>query len=271
MMDIDMYDYIAIEGLRRLCTEHICSATPRFADQVADTVVEMAAELQNVWHEHQQQQPSHVLPARATSHETKQQNSGKRENDVEGGKTSGGAEAAAIWALAAERFAAAPYSNGHDKRYEAVKAEIRGLYGVGAINADNKARLKALAVAQGVAAGTSSTVKAPVKGWLHRSEWDRLLKTLEAARDTQAPVTPISTQVSTGPDMPGEKKNTNKKKKKKKKGDYVGLRENKGKYSQEIMGNWQVLYCGGSRPMVAKLKHIHKKYKLDLKVEAFNW
>jgi hypothetical protein len=67
-----------------------------------------------------------------------------------GWDTEAAAAVAAMWALAAERFAAPPHSNGHDKRYETVKAEIRGLYGKVAINANTKARLKALAVARGV-------------------------------------------------------------------------------------------------------------------------
>ena len=54
-----------------------------------------------------------------------------------------------MWALAAKRFASLPYSNGHDTRYEAVKAEIRGLYGKDTINAETKGRLKALAVNRG--------------------------------------------------------------------------------------------------------------------------
>ena len=60
---------------------------------------------------------------------------------------------AGLWAMAAERFASLPYSNGRDKRYEAVKAEIRALYGATAINSGNKARLKALAVAKGRGGG----------------------------------------------------------------------------------------------------------------------
>ena len=59
------------------------------------------------------------------------------------------AAAASMWALAAKRFASPPYSNGHDTRYETVKAEIRGLYGRDAINAETKGRLKALAVNRG--------------------------------------------------------------------------------------------------------------------------
>ena len=54
-----------------------------------------------------------------------------------------------MWALAAERFAAPPHSNGHDKRYETVKAELRGLYGKVAFKhtqGSGVPRLKALAV-----------------------------------------------------------------------------------------------------------------------------
>ena len=58
-------------------------------------------------------------------------------------------DAASMWTMAAERFATLPFSNGHDKRYEAIKAEIRALYGETAINEDNKMRLKNLAVSKG--------------------------------------------------------------------------------------------------------------------------
>ena len=56
---------------------------------------------------------------------------------------------ASMWTMAAERFATLPFSNGHDKRYEAIKTEIRALYGETAINEDNKTRLKNLAVSKG--------------------------------------------------------------------------------------------------------------------------
>ena len=58
---------------------------------------------------------------------------------------------AGMWAMAVERFAALPHSNGRDKRYETVKAEIRARYGKVAIkSADTKARLKNIAKARGV-------------------------------------------------------------------------------------------------------------------------
>ena len=44
-----------------------------------------------------------------------------------------------------KRFAEPPFSNGHDRRYEKVKAELRGIYGRAAISEKNKKRLKALA------------------------------------------------------------------------------------------------------------------------------
>ena len=54
-----------------------------------------------------------------------------------------------MWTMAAERFAAPPFSNGSDKRYEVVKAEIRTKYGASAVNENNKARLKNLAISKG--------------------------------------------------------------------------------------------------------------------------
>ena len=51
------------------------------------------------------------------------------------------------WELASKMFAEKPFSNGHDKRYEEVKAIIRKKFGESAINESNKARLKALALA----------------------------------------------------------------------------------------------------------------------------
>ena len=65
-------------------------------------------------------------------------------------------EDADMWTTAAERFATPPFSNGHDKRYEAIKAEIRALYGATAINKDNQTRLKILAVSKGADAPDSA-------------------------------------------------------------------------------------------------------------------
>ena len=63
---------------------------------------------------------------------------------------------ASMWTMAAERFATLPFSNGHDKRYEAIKTEIRALYGATAINKDNQTRLKILAVSKGADAPDSA-------------------------------------------------------------------------------------------------------------------
>ena len=51
------------------------------------------------------------------------------------------------WELASKMFGEEPFSNGHDKRYEEVKAVIRKKFGESSINESNKARLKALALA----------------------------------------------------------------------------------------------------------------------------
>jgi len=37
------------------------------------------------------------------------------------------------------------------------------------------------------------------------------------------------------------------------------------------MGTWQMLYCGGSAPVVRSLKNINKTLGIDLKVEKFDW
>lgn len=55
-----------------------------------------------------------------------------------------------MWKLAAERFSKKPYSNGCDARYEKVKAELRNRWGKDAINANNKERLKYLALNKGM-------------------------------------------------------------------------------------------------------------------------
>lgn len=55
-----------------------------------------------------------------------------------------------MWDLARKRFSQEPYSNGYDKRYETVKAEIRSKYGKNAINEKTKPRLKALAMNRGL-------------------------------------------------------------------------------------------------------------------------
>ena len=60
-----------------------------------------------------------------------------------------------MWAIAAERFSVPPFSNGHDKRYEQVKAELRGMFGKSAINKSNKARLKDLARNKGIEDGSA--------------------------------------------------------------------------------------------------------------------
>ena len=39
----------------------------------------------------------------------------------------------------------------------------------------------------------------------------------------------------------------------------------------EIKETWQMMYCGGAAPVVAALKQIRDKYKIDLEVESFDW
>jgi len=41
--------------------------------------------------------------------------------------------------------------------------------------------------------------------------------------------------------------------------------------SREIIKTWQMLYCGGSAPVVNNLKNIHNEYGIDLKIEKFDW
>ena len=53
-----------------------------------------------------------------------------------------------MWALAVRLFAKAPPSNGSDGQYEAVKAQLQEVYGADAMNAENKKRLRALALGE---------------------------------------------------------------------------------------------------------------------------
>ena len=39
----------------------------------------------------------------------------------------------------------------------------------------------------------------------------------------------------------------------------------------EIKETWQMMYCGGAAPVLAGLKQIRDKYKIDLEVESFDW
>ena len=65
------------------------------------------------------------------------------------GTASASLEDPSMWAMASNMFAHLPYSNGHDARYESVKAKLRSIYGVNSINEDNKARLKGMAKLRG--------------------------------------------------------------------------------------------------------------------------
>ena len=68
-----------------------------------------------------------------------------------------------MWKEACEEFSKKPYSNGHDARYESVKAELRKRYGQDAIYDGNKSRLKTIAVNRG-----TDTLRPPLEtktGW----------------------------------------------------------------------------------------------------------
>ena len=39
----------------------------------------------------------------------------------------------------------------------------------------------------------------------------------------------------------------------------------------EIKETWQMMYCGGAASVLAGLKQIRDKYKIDLEVESFDW
>ncbi|CAB9515447.1 NADPH oxidase 4 [Seminavis robusta] len=41
--------------------------------------------------------------------------------------------------------------------------------------------------------------------------------------------------------------------------------------SKHKLDTWQMLYCGGSAPVVESLEMINKKYGIDLKIEKFDW
>ena len=74
-----------------------------------------------------------------------------------------------MWEIARRRFSQKPYSNGFDKRYETVKAELRAIYGKDAINEKTKPRLKSIAINRGKE--DSSTLND--KKLLRRSSWTR--------------------------------------------------------------------------------------------------
>jgi len=72
-----------------------------------------------------------------------------------------------MWTIAKNRFSQEPYSNGYDKRYETVKAELRAKYGRYVINESNKPRLKAIAVNRG------TEVKKVDQKKMRRPSWKR--------------------------------------------------------------------------------------------------
>ena len=37
------------------------------------------------------------------------------------------------------------------------------------------------------------------------------------------------------------------------------------------LATWQMLYCGGSQPVVEALKDVERKYGVGLRVEKFDW
>ena len=71
-----------------------------------------------------------------------------------------------MWEIARRRFSQKPYSNGFDKRYETVKAELRAIYGKDAINEKTKPRLKSIAINRGKEDKND-------KKLLRRSSWTR--------------------------------------------------------------------------------------------------
>ena len=38
-----------------------------------------------------------------------------------------------------------------------------------------------------------------------------------------------------------------------------------------MLNGWQMMYCGGAKPVVDTLEAIHEKYKLPLRVESYAW
>ena len=41
--------------------------------------------------------------------------------------------------------------------------------------------------------------------------------------------------------------------------------------NEPVLQTWQMLYCGGSNPVVSKLKEISTTFKIDLRIEKFDW
>ena len=40
---------------------------------------------------------------------------------------------------------------------------------------------------------------------------------------------------------------------------------------KRMLSGWQIMYCGGAKPVVDTLEAIHEKYKLPLRVESYAW
>ena len=89
-----------------------------------------------------------------------------------------------MWKEACTEFSVRPYSNGHDARYETVKAKLRARYGQNAIHNGNKSRLKKIARSRG-----KDTLLPPVEtktGWNLNSliptlrEWDNRKKSKDS-------------------------------------------------------------------------------------------
>ena len=54
-------------------------------------------------------------------------------------------------------------------------------------------------------------------------------------------------------------------------GDIVDTSKDFVRNSRDIINTWQMLYCGGSAPVVKNLTNIHDEYGIDLKIEKFDW
>ena len=40
---------------------------------------------------------------------------------------------------------------------------------------------------------------------------------------------------------------------------------------RELLSSWQIMYCGGSKPVVSQLKQIRARYAVSLRLESFDW
>jgi hypothetical protein len=43
------------------------------------------------------------------------------------------------------------------------------------------------------------------------------------------------------------------------------------KLDRKILKTWGVMYCGGSKPVIAALRELSQDYNIDLHIDSFKW